>query len=281
MAKLEYSVEAKNVIAKFYRVDKMLYVEGDDDVPFWEFIFERFKAINVEIRQVGGKEELFKYIEQISLGQLDAIVAMDRDFGPFDGTEVDHGLIVKTAGYSIENTLISAKVLMKVARKAGRLPAKDATLEECQTWLEDFYYRCSDLLISDLVDQIEGKKVGVLGDNCDRFLESKQSDKICQQKVEKYLKDLGLETNPALSDELEKLKVDIDVPLSSFIRGHFLMSAAQRFVCSFIGRKRTKISFSNAAFFGAVNLAFEATFGPDHPHFSHYEHEFERLHFTV
>ncbi len=65
MAKLEYSVGAKNVLTRFYRVDKMLYVEGDDDVPFWEFMFEKFADFNVEVQEVGGKEELRKYVKLI------------------------------------------------------------------------------------------------------------------------------------------------------------------------------------------------------------------------
>jgi len=277
MASLEYSIEAKNVLTKFYRVDKMLYVEGDDDVPFWELMFEKFESPNVEVQQVGGKEELRKYIDQINSGQLNAIVAIDRDFAPFDGSDVKHDLVVRTAGYSIENTLINAKVLVKVARRIGRLPAKNASFEECQSWLEDFYRQCSGLLANDLMDQCEGAKVGVIGNNCDRFLESKQSDKVCPKKIEKYLKGLGLESDPVLSKVLEKLMADADLRLLDFIRGHFLASAAQRFVCLLVKRKRANISLSSAAFFGAVNLAFESTFGVDHPHFTHYKQEFDRL----
>lgn len=277
MAKLEYSIEAKNVLTKFYRVDKMLYVEGDDDVPFWEFMFEKFDSPNVEVQQVGGKEELRKYIEQINSGQLNAIAAMDRDYGLFDGSDAKHDLVVRTAGYSIENTLISPKVLVKVVRRIGRLPAKNATLEECQTWLEDFYHQCSALLVNDLIDQCEGAKVGVIGDSCDRFLESKQSDKICIKKVEKYLKSLGLESDPTLSEVLEKQVVDAGLRFSDFTRGHFLASAAQRFVRLLVKRKRGNISLPSVVFFGAVNLAFESTFGVDHPHFFHYQQEFERL----
>lgn len=277
MVQLEYSVGAKNVMSKFYRVDKMLYVEGDDDVPFWEFMFEKFEAAKVEVQQVGGKEKLHKYIEEIASGQLDAIVATDRDFGPFDETELDHELVVKTAGYSIENTLIDARVIMKVARKAGRLPAKDATIREFEGWLEEFYNCCSKLIINDLLDQCEGRRIGVVGDNCDRFMVSKNSADICSRKLDKYLEELGLETSPSLSCELEKRRGDLGLQLSDFIRGHFLTSAAHRFVCLFVKRKRSKIALSSAAFFGALNLAFESIFGPDHPHFLHYEQQFNKL----
>jgi hypothetical protein len=275
--KLEYSVGAKNVLAKFYRVDKILYVEGDDDISFWELLFEKFDAPQVDIQQVGGKEELRKYIDQISSGELDAIVAMDSDFSPVNGTDPKHNLILRTAGHSIENTLISAKVLMKVARRIGRLPAKDVSHEECEAWLADFYRRCSMLITNDIQDQCEGAMLGVIGDNCDRFLESKQSDRICPLKIETYLNGHGLNPGTELSDDLEKRMTGAALNLQDFIRGHFLISAAHKFVCLLVKRKRSKVSLSSAAFFGAINLAFESTFNCEHPHYAHYSREFQRL----
>ena len=277
MAKLEYSVDAKNVLAKFYRVDKVLYVEGDDDIPFWEFMFEKFEAPAVEVRQVGGKEELRKCIDQIISGDLQAIVAMDSDFSPFSGTSPYHHLVIRTAGHSIENSLIGAEVLMKVARKTGRLPAKDATLEECQSWLDDFYQKCSALLMNDLIDQCDGAKLGVIGASCDRFFESKQSDRICMYKVAEYLKDLRLEHDIRLSNAMQEKVAGAALGLRDFYRGHFLLSAAHRFVCLLVKRKRAKISLPHTAFFAAINLAFELTFDSEHPHYNHYDREFQRL----
>jgi hypothetical protein len=277
MAKLEYSIDAKNVLAKFYRVDKVLYVEGDDDVPFWEFMFEKFEAPEVEVRQVGGKNEIQKYIDQIISGQLDAIAAVDSDFSPFIGTEHNHDLVIKTAGHSVENTLIGAKVLMKVARRTGRLQAKNATLEECQSWLEDFYLQCSALLINDLWDQCEGPKIGVIGDNSDRFFKSKQSDRICPYKIQEYLTSRGLEVDAELPADIASTITEAAINLQDFIRGHFLVSAAQRFVFLLVKRKRAQISLSSAAFFGAINLAFESSFDAEHPHYAHYSREFRRL----
>ncbi|EGA69570.1 hypothetical protein VISI1226_13648 [Vibrio sinaloensis DSM 21326] len=37
-----YSAEAENIINEFHSVDVMVYVEGVDDIPFWDFIFEKF-----------------------------------------------------------------------------------------------------------------------------------------------------------------------------------------------------------------------------------------------
>ena len=277
MEKPEYSIDAKNALPKFYRVDRLLYVEGDDDIVFWEIMLKKFEAPKVLVQQVGGKVELQKYIDQIISGQLDAIAAMDSDFSPFVGIEPNHNLIIKTAGHSIENTLITAKVLMKVAMTTGRISAASVTLEECQNWLEDFHQQCSALLINDLQDQCEGDRIGILGKSCDRFFESKQSHRICPVKVQEYLENLGLAADAELPNSTSKHIANGSLNLQDFIRGHFLASAARRFVHNIMKRKCGKTSLSSVAFFGAINLAFESSFDREHPHYEHYEREFQGL----
>ncbi|HCX7732599.1 TPA: hypothetical protein OZ640_004640, partial [Escherichia coli] len=36
-----WSNEAENVISLFYDADIMVYVEGEDDIAFWEIIFKK------------------------------------------------------------------------------------------------------------------------------------------------------------------------------------------------------------------------------------------------
>ena len=75
MADLTYSADAHNVLSKFYNADKMVYVEGDDDVLFWEFIFNKFSNFKVKVQGVGGKPELEKYIKRICDGEINSIAA--------------------------------------------------------------------------------------------------------------------------------------------------------------------------------------------------------------
>ncbi len=36
-----WSDEAENVISMFYDADIMVYVEGEDDIGFWEIVFKK------------------------------------------------------------------------------------------------------------------------------------------------------------------------------------------------------------------------------------------------
>lgn len=47
MPSLDYSLEALNLLNAFHQVDKVVYVEGQDDVPFWEFLFKKFTNLNI------------------------------------------------------------------------------------------------------------------------------------------------------------------------------------------------------------------------------------------
>ena len=80
MAELDYSDDALNVIAEFYEAKKMFYVEGDDDVVFWEFILETFNIDNFKVQSVNGVEELKKLIIKVIDSEIDSIIARDLDF---------------------------------------------------------------------------------------------------------------------------------------------------------------------------------------------------------
>lgn len=55
MPSLDYSLEALNLLNAFHQVDKVVYVEGQDDVPFWEFLFKKFTNLNIYIEDVGKR----------------------------------------------------------------------------------------------------------------------------------------------------------------------------------------------------------------------------------
>ena len=91
-----HSDDADNVTHMFYDADVMVYVEGQDDLPFWDLIFNFFDY-QVEVQDVGGSKELKKYTEKIKNGELNAIVACDSDFEVLKG-ESAHKNIIRTYG---------------------------------------------------------------------------------------------------------------------------------------------------------------------------------------
>jgi len=128
MVEFDHSIDAKNVLNKFYRVEKIVYVEGDDDVAFWEYLFERFFSLSVEIEAVGGKVELKRISELIHSNEAEYIVAMDSDYDDFSGFDY-HPNILRTYGYSIENTMVSRESICKILKTIARLPNKEVPVE--------------------------------------------------------------------------------------------------------------------------------------------------------
>ena len=89
MRDLEYSPDALNAKSAFYRAKTMIYVEGDDDLMFWEEVFSQVPDFAFEIESVGGSPELDKHIKNIEAGSLDAIAARDERFSVTTGLDLD------------------------------------------------------------------------------------------------------------------------------------------------------------------------------------------------
>ena len=70
MSDIQYSTDALNVLSDFYGVDTLVYVEGDDDVIFWQAIFEKFASRSVRFESVGGDAALAKRIASRPLNAL-------------------------------------------------------------------------------------------------------------------------------------------------------------------------------------------------------------------
>ncbi|AFT78959.1 DUF4435 domain-containing protein [Alteromonas macleodii] len=276
MADLTYSADAHNVLSKFYNADKMVYVEGDDDVLFWEFIFNKFSNFKVKVQGVGGKPELEKYIKRICDGEINSIAAMDSDFSIFDSDE-PRSNVISTCGYSIENTLISPSTIRDVIRAIGRLPQKEVPIDICGEWLRQFIDGSKALIFHDVQNYILGSGLLLSLDNCSRFLISKTEPFLCSKKIEKHIESIG-----SIIDEgaFHCIQSEVDKHPSGCMgltRGHYLFSATLAFVSFFIRNIRGKASISNEALFGALILAFEKHFDDSHEHYSHYQSELSRI----
>ena len=277
MASLNYSIDAQNVLNKFHRSDYVVYVEGDDDVRFWEIIFDKMSNLSVHVSQVGGKEQLTGTISDIISGKLNAIVAMDTDFSIFRGGREDHPKILYTAGYSIENTLITGSSLAKVARSAGRLSASQVTKDECQKWLDAFYREIEQLVYSDITDQVAGNCVGVLCCSCHRFFANEHTSVLSYDKIQSYLKRKGVKKSIKITKLLESIVQESGLNIDDFVRGHFLASAASRYVHSTVSKIRSKIGLSGLHFYSMLVLAWEGLFDKSHPHYVFYEGQLSKL----
>jgi len=269
MANLDYSDDAINVLSKFYRVDTLVYVEGQDDIPFWEYLFDKFSSLTVEIKDVGGSPEIGNYIEKITNGDIFAVVACDADFSYVEEFPI-HPNVIRTYGYSIENTLLCEQSIKKVLKTIGRIPNQSIEAADIGKWIEEIYSSTNNIVIHDIANHLLDSGKVVVGDNCSRFTNSRNSHRLCVKKIEDHLAGLRLPLDRALEkrilDALDKNSREV----SDVLRGHFFFSAALKYIVKVIAKARKKISLSNDAFFGALILAFEAVFNNDHPHFKYY-----------
>lgn len=268
MSNLSYSNAAINIRNRFYNCDKIVYVEGNEDILFWEIIFKKIKLLKVEIESAGGSPELDKIIKKIDTGELDVIVARDSDYKRILGESINNDNVIYTFGYSIENSLYTSDAVRRITRIWCR--GENTSPQECQKWFDDFIQSIEELIYYDLANYMTKSSLLVLGDNCSRFMKSLKSSEVDRNKVQSYIDDISKTISP------EEVKCSIELlenssfVLIDMIKGHFLTSAILKYINSVIRILRKSISVSYEALYANIIQAFESTFDDKHPHYNHY-----------
>lgn len=271
-----HSEDANNIVHLFYGADVMVYVEGEDDVPFWEVIFNRLVEYRVEVQEVGGSKELEKYINDLELGKLQGIIACDSDFEILK-ENISNPNIIRTFGYAIENSLICPTTILKVIRSVGKIPSKKIPKQELDTWLNCFTQIMNNLVIYDVHNELNGLGISVVGDNCSRFFKSQKSHEVCEAKVNDFIANIGFSVCQSERENITNLIGEIPRDLNDFIRGHFLFSAVSKFISASIKQINSKVSISNDALFGSLLLAFENNFNAEHKHYNYYDNAIKNV----
>ena len=258
-----FSMEAEGVINLFYNKDIIVYVEGPDDIPFWEYIFDEFSGIDAEFRDVGGCEELTPFIQAILKDELRAVVATDTDFRPFKGESIEHPNILTTPKYAIENTMISDAVVIDSIVSLAKVSKKKIDLQSYQEWYRDFVEKMGNLVLVDVYNAKHNLGLKVITDNADRFFISKDSCIISQEKIDDYLDELmnligqDIDLNPIKS---EVMLVSSSNQIQDFIRGHFLFSAVTKYIRIYIKSIGVNASISNNSFYSTFLLSLKNQF---------------------
>lgn len=270
MSDLFYSDEALNTLNLFYRADYIVYVEGPDDIPFWEYIFSATDNKRVEIQDVGGCKSLEIYIDKIKKNEINDVVACDSDFTLFDQPE-SHSHIIKTYGYSIENTFICPKTTTKLIKNLARLPLKRTPTEEVSTFFIESYSRIEKLVEYDIANHINKHGIKVINDSCDQFMQSKNVITISCDKIEHHLSKLPNILNEEVQTKINNIIQENNKEKSDFIRGHFLFSLAAKFISNLVRKYDSKQTISYDALYGSYISAFENILNEEHPHFDYYK----------
>lgn len=271
MAALEYSDAALNVRAAFFGASRMLYVEGEDDVIFWESILRSFGKSGFKVESVGGVEELKKKINKIEAQQIDSVAARDSDFAKLSGLSQPVQNVMVTYGHSIENSLVTPRALYNLARVYGRIPVGKISEQNFDVWLTDLEVNFSNLIFYDAANQINEMGVVVLSDNCTRFMTSQQSCSPSAQKIEEAVSKH--EQNLPLHNNMVAVKATFAATgyrAIDFMRGHFLATAAMKKVNRIIASNGASKAVNNDSFTSSLMMGFDAIFDGHHPHYEHY-----------
>jgi len=268
MSDFEYSLDALNAKSAFLRVDSIVYVEGEDDVPFWHEVFSNVTGFRFQVEPRGGSNELDKYICLIESGELNAVAARDADYLPFCGTISKSPKVVYTIGYSIENTLYTTSSIHALAKQWCKAPT--LPMNVCTGWLHDFASKIAPLVAQDIANAKSSTGLNVLHDNCSQFMRSKTSCNPCTEAIQnkfneirdKLPKDTLNEATEALGENPEKVILTI--------RGHFLSSAVARFISKQAQTLERKISLSGDGLYTSAMTYLAGSFNENHPHYNHY-----------
>ncbi|VVE15654.1 hypothetical protein PCA20602_02870 [Pandoraea capi] len=270
MHELEYSRDAFNALSAFYRCDKILYVEGDDDELFWAAIFEACTGVKVVAESLGGSEELDKRISRIIEDDLDVLAARDADYGLISGRNIQDPRILYTYGYSIENTLYNSLAVAQIARLWTK--GKNKSIGKiANEWLDRFYSILNDMIVYDFANDLHDCGVSVVGDSISKFSDKANPHELNVTQVQKHLKFCAQTISIAMLSAAEnKLAANVR-QRSDWLRGHFLTSAILQFVSAQIKQAGLAGKISYNALYVSALQQFEATFKKGHPHFEYYE----------
>jgi hypothetical protein len=227
MTKLSYSKDALEAKAKFYEKDISVYVEGRDDVLFWESSFSRI-GVDAHVEEMGNTNEIAKLIKFILNDGAKFCVATDSDHSDFlDGIHY-HSKVLRTYGYSIENSMYNSTSLEKIISKLCR--KRVSVVPEINTWKHDFTESIKKLIVYDIANHKFNKKITVLGDSCSRFLKSKNSYEVSTSKIDEFINEIKSSFSDDEINEVESLIGNSPKNNWFHIKGHFLSLAVRNLI---------------------------------------------------
>jgi len=268
MPNLSYSDDALNVRHSFFGAKAIIYVEGDDDILFWQEVFSRVTDEPFEIEALNGAQTLDEYIKKITAGKLNAIAARDSDFLPLLGAKFENPKVLYTFGYSIENSLYTPTILASLVRLWCK--STNFSVTECSKWLDQFSSSVQPLVILDVANSLSNSGLNTLGDNCSRYMTSEKSINVCSNKVSIAASSITIKI-PA--EALEKANEQIEQTPENIlmhIRGHFLASGVHRFIVKNAKDFGKKVSVSAESLYAAAISQFSTSLNCSHPHKTHY-----------
>lgn len=223
---LPYSESALKVKAAFYNKKAMVYVEGIDDIIFWEQFFD--KAV-YKVEDVGGCGNFKSYIRRLNDGENSFVVAGDLDYSPYLSNPCNSKLYVTTYSHSIENVMYCPHNINHAVQRLARDSRIDS-IEEIESFYNRFIKSIEKLLILDAANNVFNKGVRIFGDTCYRFLDKNNLPEIDVNKVEEFYNEKVKEFEEQEIQSIEALLMAEQRPKRLLVKGHFLTEAIRLWI---------------------------------------------------
>ena len=247
---LQYSEDALNVKAFFYNKRWMVYVEGKDDIVFWNEIFSEISN-DFQIQEVDGYSNLIPYMDSIIAGTSYSVVARDRDHSYYlDNDRYSNDCIITTYGYSIENTMYCRCNINNTIKKLAR-KTNDFSIE-IDSWYNDFCHKSLKLLPYDIINYLYGKGISCFGDTCHKFLVSNHSEFLDDKKINSFIEENKSRFTEQEIDEVNR-KIEADSRENQFkIKGHFLTNGVINLIKKQVQNMNKTVVLSNDAIYALM-----------------------------
>lgn len=223
---LVYSESALRVKAAFYNKKAMVYVEGTDDIIFWEQFFDK-KVYQVE--DVGGCGNFKSYIQRLNSGENSFIVAGDLDYSPYMHSSCRSSLYITTYSHSIENIMYCPHNINHAVQRLARNSRIDS-IKEIESFYNRFVSNVDKLLILDVANNIYDKGVKIFGNSCCKFLDQKNLPEIDPNKVSDFYNEKVKYFEVKEINHVKAILQAEQRPKRLLIKGHFLSEAIRLWI---------------------------------------------------
>lgn len=223
---LAYSDSALGVKSAFYNKKAMVYVEGTDDIIFWEQFFDKHVY---KVEDVGGCGNFKEYIQRLNNGEKSFVVAGDLDYSPYMPSSCSSKLFVTTYSHSIENVMYCPHNINHAVQRLARDSRIDS-LGEIESFYERFINGVEKLLILDTANNIYSKGIRIFGESCHRFLDQSNLPEINQRLVDDFYNAKVVHFDEQEIRNVERLIQSEQRPKRLLVKGHFLTEAIRLWI---------------------------------------------------
>lgn len=236
MADINYdfnrSVDSELATAYFFEKEYMGFVEGKDDILYWSKKLEEYNINNIYLKELGGKENIDKELEELLRNKELKFIFLDRDYNEILKKILENDQIIYTYGYSIENTFCCIESLVKIILDCEAIQRNEIEkIEKIKKDIDEFLERVEkeviELLIFDILNE---KKAGQEEYRATGFIPTRSYDEFFKKnfewKSEKTKENLfNFAQCNFKQEEIKELKeFFVSRDWKKYIRGHFLNS---------------------------------------------------------